>query len=696
MSAVANRNADKLSDAIACHQAGDLPTALRAYSEILASDPGNADAWHLSGLASNALGDFANGEQLIRRAIELKPTENVYQSNLAAVLLKQKRHEEAETLCRRVLRRDGRHASATNLLGSVLRRQGRFHESLDAYLNAVSIDASARSLCNLSTALIDVGRIQEAHSALMQARNLAPDKPQVHLNLGTVYRMLRRFPEAAESLQQAEYLDPNCAELHVNKGNLFQETGQVVEAIASFQKAIAIDSSLPSAVSGLGRSLQQIGLWKEALEANLLAKDLDPTSPQFYSSYLYSTTLSPLLSIEQVVQEHIAWGRQTEADTPVCELSVDATENRILRIGYVSPDIRHHATMRFLMPLLEAHDRSVFRIYCYSETSMEDSVTESVKQIVDGWCSTRGLTDDQLASQIQQDKIDILVDLAGHTADNRLPVFARKPAPVQASFLGYPTTTGLNRIDYFLTDAVREPPPAKQFFSETPVFMPHGAACYRASDSPDIVPPPCLQNGYITFGATHRVEKLSPRTLQVWELVMAMLPTSRLLIFRDVLKSESLRDSLRQQLTDVGINTKRVTFEWEMPTPYLQVYSKFDIMLDVFPWGSGTIAYDAMIMGVPIPTIAGDRGGCRTTASLMHHCGFPELATDSVDGYLAIVRQLARNPARLVELRNSIRPAMESTVCNGSQFAHDIEDAYRHMWRAYLGTELSTQREEPS
>lgn len=684
MSAVANRNADKLSDAIACHQAGDLPTALRAYSEILASDPRNADAWHLSGLASNALGDFANGEQLIRRAIELKPTENVYQSNLAAVLLKQKRHEEAETLCRNVLRQDSKHARALNHLGTALRQQRRYQESLEVFRRGVEVDASAKTLCNLSAALIDAGQLPEAINTLLKARTLAPEQPQVHLNLGSAYRLQGQHSEAAAAFQEAERLSPDCAELHVNKGNLLQETGKVTEAITSFQRAIAIDASLPTAAAGLGRSLQQIGCWAEGLEATRLAAQLAPESQKFQSCYLYAATLSPLLSIEQVVQEHAAWGQRIEAITPMCDIRTDLAADKTLRIGYVSPDIHDHATMRYMLPLLESHNRTEFEIYCYSETTSEDYVTEAAKNTVDGWCRTRNLTDKEFATRIQSDHIDILVDLAGHTANNRLPVFARKPAPVQVSFLGYPTTTGLTRIDYFLTDAAREPVSPELFFTETPLFLPHGAACYSAPEQIDVVPPPCIESGHITLGSTHRIEKISPQTLKVWATVMSLLPTARLLIFRDVLKGESLRCKLRQQLGAAGIDLDRVSFEWVLPSPYMQVYSNFDIMLDVFPWGSGTIAYDAMFMGVPIPTISGDRGGARTTTSLMHHCGFPELAANGVDEYLNVICQLARDEARLVKLRQQIRSAMQNTVCNGRRFANDIEQAYRQMWHKYI------------
>lgn len=676
---------EKLRAAVSRHQAGDLATAADMYAQVLNAEPDNADAWHLSGLAQFAAGNTDHAERSVRRAVQLNPKEPEFQSNLAAILVNLKRSEEAESVCRNVLRIDSSHAATLCHLGTALRQQRRLNESLESFRRSLDANPDAAALCNLGSVLSDLGRADEAKAAFLQAIDVNPTIPQVHINLGAVQRELGEIDAALESLSAAEALSPSSYEVHVNRANLYLELGRALDAIEEYQRAIAVNSELPAAVAGLGRALQQVSCWEESLEAQRLAAELAPDDHKYQSSYLYAASLSPLLTPEAVWRRHAQWGKRIEAAVdPVSRHRNAAIANRKLRIGYVSPDLRSHATMRFLYPLLEAHDHSEFEIVFYSETTAEDSTTEKAKQLSDGWCATRGLADFELCERIMADRIDILVDLAGHTAGNRLPVFARKPAPVQVTFLGYPNTTGLSRIDYFLTDAIREPGANNTFFTETPVLLPHGACCYRAANAPEVAEPPLVRNGAITFGSTHRLEKISPQTLQLWQQVMATVPHARLLMFRDVLENNAVRQQMLTELTEAGIPGERVDFGWELPEEHLKVYADIDIMLDVFPWGSGTIAYDAMWMGVPIPTLAGDRGGCRATASLMHHSGFPELIAESEDDYIRIVAELAESPELLCELRQQIRPAMNTTVGNGERFARDIETAFRSMWKDYV------------
>lgn len=710
----------KLTTAVRHHRAGDVPAALRMYAEVLEADPHNADAWHLSGLAAHQSGNNSQAESLIRHALQLTPANCEFKANLASVFLNAERWLEAETLCREVLAASPSHAAALNHLGTALRRQKKLRPALAAFEKAVQLQSNADSLCNLGVALMDLADLDRALHVLLQARELNPAQPQLVLNLGSLYRQLKQPETAMQMLLQAETLMPSCCEVQINKARLQMETGQLVAALGSCQKAICIDSARPSAVSTLGLVLQQLGRWDEALEAHRLAADLAPHNHSFQSSYLYAVTLSPQLSPPEVTERHAAWGRNLESRvTPLpnirhfvdvagaAECQAGAAEghglsdasshtarDRRLRIGYVSPDFRAHATMRFLMPLLQAHDAAEVELFFYSETVLTDHVTDKVRELAAGWRSTRELSDSEMARRIQQDRIDILVDLAGHTVDNRLSVFALQPAPIQVSFLGYPTTTGLSRIQYYLVDAIRLPPAHRDQLVEIPVLLPHGACCYEAPQSPDEADPPCLTNGYVTLGSTHRPEKISPQTWQLWAAVMNAIPDARLLLFRDSFDVPSVRDQLLESAESAGMDRHRIKFGWELPDPYLEVYSQIDILLDVFPWGSGTIAYDAMWMGVPIPTLPGDRIGCRATASLMHHCGFPELIADDADQYVRTVAKLAAEPQRLQQLRHSIRPAMKATVSNAPQFAKDVEAAFRTMWHQYLAT-AEAQQEQP-
>lgn len=685
----------QLKTAVRHHQSGDVTAALGLYAEVLRTDPKNADAWHLSGLAAHQQGDDRQAELLIRYALEVSPQHDEFKANLAAVLVNQKRSQEAEEICREILQLNSRHVAALTHLGTALRQQRRLNESLLSFRAANQLKEDADSLCNLGAVFVDLGSFAEALQVLEKANELAPGRPQIMLNLGTAYRYLGNREAAFRMFEKAELLQPTSCEVQVNKANLFLESGRVHEAVQAAKKAIQLDAGRPSAVSCLALALQKTGSWEDSLEAHSLAAQLDPSDQRFQSSYLYAVTLSPLLDANEVVRRHADWGRQIESTTTVVvpvdrELPADKCK---LRIGYVSPDLHQHATMRFLLPLLEAHDHDQFAVFCYSEASKEDAMTARVKDLSSGWCRTRGLSNTDLAERIQHDQIDVLVDLAGHTGDNRLPVFAMKPAPVQVSFLGYPNTTGLSRIDYFLTDAIRAAGDAKASFTEMPFVLPHGSCCYRATVSPDVSASPWLNNGYITLGSTHRLEKISPQTWQLWARVLAALPSARLFLFRDTLSSETQRQQVLIDASNAGISHDRIRFGWGLPDPYLQVYSEIDILLDVFPWGSGTIAYDAMWMGVPIPSIVGDRPGCRATASLMHHCGFPELVGSDSDQYVDIITKLASDVDRLIRLRHQIRPAMQRTVSDEKQFAADVEGAYRKMWTNYVSRSTTDQRE---
>lgn len=674
----------KLKSGVRHHQAGDVGAAQKDYADVLELEPLNPDALHLSGLLAHAYGQNQDAQTLINKAIEVAPQETKFRVNLAAVLLAQSLSFEAQQVCQDILKAAPTNVGALTHLGTALRQQNRLGEAQATFRTALELHEDATTLTNLASVLIDLGQIDTANELLLQAKAKSEDLPQVHINLAVLQHEQNDDTAALHSLEIAESLAPNSAEVSINRGNVLLKRGETIEAVECFQKAIALDSSNPKAVTGLGRALERLGYWKESLEANHLAAQLNPADFAQHSNYLYACCLSPLLSYSEVRDAHWEWGRNIESQTQVLRHLNDLRIDRPLRIGYVSPDFRGHATMKFLLPLLQAHDKSTFKIHLYSQTAKQDDTTEAVQKLGDSWCQTRELSDDQFANQIQKDGIDILIDVAGHTADNRLPVFARKPAPVQVSFLGYPFSTGLSRIDYYLTDNIRDPESADSLFIEELVRLPHGGCCFQPGDSVEPGPLPLLSNGFVTLGSTHRLEKLSDATLEVWARVLTQLPQARLLLFRDVLSSGNLRAQTLKRLTSAGIDPTQIQFGWELPIPHLHVYNGIDLLLDVFPWGSGTTGFDAMWMGVPVPTIAGDRSSSRGAASLVHHAGFPELAAATTDDYVNTVCQLATDPNRLQYFRSNLRTAMEITVCNASQFAADVENAYQNMWRRYV------------
>ena len=694
----------KLSRGYERHLAGDTQTAAQAYAEILAADPTHADAWHLSGLIAFHKRQYTDAEQLIRQALKNSPGQISYQSNLAAVLLAAGKPADAEHLCRQILKRDPGNTDSLKHLATALRRQDRPDEAANILRTAVRLaPADADLLCNLGAVLNDSGQLEEAMAILVRARTCRESQPEIHLNLGAVLRQLGRSQEALLSLNRAIELSPGLAEAFTNRGNLLLEMKQPDQAVEDYQRALELNPQSISALSGLGQSLPVLGRWQEAIESVRLAGQIASRSTtvstgsvtlslrrRMMSNLLYCSSLTPGLTRRDVFEMHVQWGQTIESAITPFDHSAGSQPDKRLRIGYVSPDFRRHATMRFFVPFFESHDHAQFEIFAYSECACPDELTARLRSNCDGWRSTHGLSDQAVAELIRKDQIDILVDLAGHTNGNRLPSFAYRPAPVQASFLGYPNTTGLTRMDYLLADSIRENADSTQYFSEQLVAMPHGACCFQPGDR-TLQPsaPPCVQNGWITLGSTHRLEKLSHECLSLWALVMQQLPTARLLLIRDVLgSSERLRSRLMSQLQTAGIEPGRVDLEWQIPANHLDIYARIDILLDVFPWPSGTTVYESLWMGVPMPSAANIGTGSNASASCLHHVGCPDLIAHSNQDYLQIVTDLARDTDRLIHLRNSLRSQMERTVCNGERFCRDLEGVFRSMWRRHCGMSL--------
>jgi predicted O-linked N-acetylglucosamine transferase (SPINDLY family) len=339
-----------------------------------------------------------------------------------------------------------------------------------------------------------------------------------------------------------------------------------------------------------------------------------------------------------------------------------------------------------VQPLLENHNRQAVEVFCYAEIMRPDDVTAHLQNFADHWRVTVGLSDDELAERIRTDAIDILVDLAGHAGPNRLQVFARKPAPVQVTWLGYPDSTGLDAMDYRLVDAVTDPPgESDALASETLVRLEGGFLCYGGSkDAPAPAAPPCLQSGAITFGSFNNPTKMSSATLDAWASLLARLSAARLLLKGGPFADAAARALCLARLNERGVAPERIEMlPWlDDPIAHQEAYNRVDIALDPFPYNGTTTTCEALWMGVPVVTLRGDRHAGRVGASLLEQIGLTELVASSVEEYVGLALTLARNGERLAELRHSLRPRMAaSRLCDGPAFAQKIEAAFRSVWQ---------------
>jgi predicted O-linked N-acetylglucosamine transferase (SPINDLY family) len=364
----------------------------------------------------------------------------------------------------------------------------------------------------------------------------------------------------------------------------------------------------------------------------------------------------------------------------------DWRPDRCLRVGYVSPDLRGHPVAFFLEPILAHHDRACIEGFCYAEVAAPDAITARLKSLAHGWRSTCGLSDAQVADLVRRDRIDILVDLAGHTRRHRLGAFARRPAPVQVTYLGYPCTTGLTAIDYLLTDAIADPPGEPPWSTEEPFRLPGGFCCYTPlADAPEVSPSPALRSGVVTFGSLHKPAKLNAAVLDLWADLLLGLPSARLLLIRSNLKG-GLRERIHGHFTGRGVAAERVELSDAVEGgSHLRAYHDIDVLLDVFPWCGHTTACEALWMGVPAITLLGDRHAARMTASVLSMVGLHDLIARTPAEYLAVAARLAGDVGQLARLRAELRERMRtSRLCDGAAWTRDLDAAYREMWRRRL------------
>jgi protein O-GlcNAc transferase len=643
--------------AVAHHQAGRLAEAEACYRRVLAAEPSHADALHLLGVIALQVGRHDVAVDLIRQAIRLNASNPDYFSDLGNACFAQGNLEAAVAACREVIR---------------------------------LAPGDANGHCNFGTALSHLGKLDEAVVAYREALRIKPDYAKAHSNLGTALYNQGKHDVAVAAYRVALRINPDDAGAHCNLGAALYSQGKLAESVAAYRQALRIKPGDAKAICNLGTTLADQGKYDEAVAAFGEALRLKQDYAEAGSNLLFGLNYDERRSNAQLFEAHRAWDQRhgRTVPLPVTYANDRATERR-LKIGYVSPDFRGHSVAFFLEPLLKHHNREEIELFCYAEVGWPDVVTERFKGLADHWVVTARMSDDALAEQIRYDNIDILVDLAGHAAKNRLPVFARKPSPVQVTWLGYPNTTGLAAIDYRLVDAVTDPEgEADAFASETLIRLANGFLCYNApSDAPAPAPPPCLTTGFITFGSFNNPTKLSGTTLNVWATLLAELPKARLLLKGRSFADATFRASFLRALTERGASAERVELLPWLPNgaAHLALYDRIDIALDPFPYNGTTTTCEALWMGVPVVTLRGDRHASRVGASLLTQIQLPDLIAGTVAEYVEIATALARDPARLSGLRSTLRSrTVASALCDAQAFARKIESAYRGMWRHWV------------
>lgn len=530
------------------------------------------------------------------------------------------------------------------------------------------------------------GRLAEAERKYRQALEEEPQDAAVLCYLGMVLNDQGRLAEAVESYTRSLQLDPSSTAAQNNLANTLAQQGKLLDAIAAYHAAIRLRSDFAEAFNGLANVLGQMGQLDNCLGALQRASKLRPESELYHGGFLASLSYSHRVNKAQVWAEYRRWFRRHAAHiVPQSSHTNSRESERRLRIGYVSPDLaRVHPIAHFFLPALAAHDRAQFEITIYADVVHPDGVTADFQRHADHWRSVVGLSDEQLAQQVLEDEIDILVDLAGFTARNRLLMFARKPAPIQVTWLGCPNTTGMPTIDYRITDAVQDPPGEIDPGEEEPVRLSRGTACFvPRGATPDLSPMPALSRGHVTFGSFHRPIKINPEVIELWSRVLLAVPNSQLLVFHHSLVDDS-KQHFRQAFAVHGIPVERLDLRHERgPEGHLGEYRDVDISLDTFPFTGYTTACESVWMGVPYLTLPGDRPTARGGAWVDTAIGHPEWIAASRDNFVQIAAALAGNLPHLAWLRAELRNQVRQTIGDAPAFTRELEAAYRAMWRKW-------------
>jgi predicted O-linked N-acetylglucosamine transferase (SPINDLY family) len=675
------------------HRANRLPEAESLYRQLLASDPNHADALHMLGVLANQMGRASDAIELIRRAIQLNCGRAIYHNNLGLVLASQRQWPAAEQAFRTALSINPALPQSLNNLTNVLRDMGRLDDALAVISGAIELNAaSPEALSRLGLALANRGRMDDAIHILSKSAELRPD-PEVLLNLGSALKWQGRLDESNAAYERAIQLRPDFAAAHLNLATNFGSQALLDQALGSFRKAV----------------------------------DLAQDDSRVHTALLNALHYHPAYDAPAILREHLAWAKRF-AEPLAAQIRPHLNEGspeRRIRLGYVSAEFRDHPVGRFLLPLFSHHDRGRFEICCYFSSHTSDTVTQKLQSCCDRWTDAANLSDEELSEKIRDDRIDILVDLALHTAGNRLLVFARKPAPVQVTWLAYPGTSGMKAMDYRLSDPYLDPPSTNsgqapstdstgspqassacdelpsglslrvedsrvgqapgsdENYVEKTVRLADCFWCYQApADAPPVNVLPAQGNGYVTFGCFNNFFKASPQTLELWARVLAATPDSRMLIHS---QPGSHLDLVRSVFSNAGVDPNRLEFVGFVPAEqYWRQYHRIDIALDTSPYAGGTTTCDSLWMGVPVVTLAGRTAVGRAGVSILTNAGLADLVAQSPTQYVEIASRLAGDINFLSSLRSDLRPQLlGAPLMNSPNFTRDIEHSFRLVWRSF-------------
>lgn len=666
--------------------------ALQHYIRALELKPNYPDAASNLGSAMQALGKFEDAELWYREALRLEPGFFHARGNLANLYAAKRQYEQAVELFYELVTENPSSYQTWNNLGNALQELGRYDEALAAFRKSLDIRPDYLYVYNnIGNTLRKQGRGEEALQQYAYALEKDPKFVEALNNTAVTLLDLGRGMEAVPYFEKAIALRPNYADPLINLANFWRDHGGLERAITSLKRALELEPQNPFVWNNLGCALGDQGVVIDAIACYRKTLQFMPENAAAHSNLLLNLHYLPGYAPDYVFAQHREFARIHEEPLKRLRQRHDNTRDpdRRLRIGYSSSDFRRHSVAFFLEPILERHSRAEFELFCYSDVMRPDSLTEKFFQLSGGnWRDIRGYNHESFANQVRADKIDILIDTGGHTANSRLLSFALKPAPVQVTWLGYPDTTGMDAMDYRITEGISDPPGvADSFHTERLVRLADTFLCFRpSSGSPQVATPPASLGQPFTFGSFNNMAKISAETIRLWSEILRCAPGTRLSIKNKALSEAPTRDRLLGQFAEHGIGPERIVMSGLIVSleGHLAAYNGIDLALDTFPYHGTTTTCEALWMGVPVLTLLGATHMSRVGAMLLKMVNQEQFIVNSATEYVQMAATFAANWREMALPRTALRQRLQrSPLMDEEGFTRRLEQAFRQMWREW-------------